>query len=788
MVSAPGIASPVSTGGAGSDFERKVGASFLVSALLRSACRGFASGTVTDVQFQRQFEDEPADDIKVLCNLPSGQAKLTLQVKRDLTFGEKDPIFDEVITALWETFKDSEFNKDYDRFGIAIALESKRLTEFRSALAWARLSTSSADFFARMNHPRLSNKNQRNFTELLRKKVTRISGLPADDDTVWSFMSHFELLTFDFETSGSRDELFAITILRYHLPPDRAERAAGIFAKVVDYAAEGHRAAGSFDNATHTAALARDGEILEPPQDCRRDLSRLAEHSRLILQGIVAEVGGLHLPRQDVRQRLEVARSRSSLLIAGAPGVGKSAFLREMAEGALISGGAFVLSGDRVSGGSWDAFAATLQLERPLRDLLGAVELVAPTPLLFVDGIDRAIGGDAREVLNDLLREIRSQRAARQWTLLFTCRDANVTEVYAWLCPEASLGLELQNVPGLSDDELAIVADEVPRLAPLMQAGHLKDVLRIPFFLRLLADPRAFPAGSLDLVATENDVARVWWDRIVGPDRSRQQLLLDFGERLLAETRHDVFLQVLAAEAVAGLEADTVLVRDARRDAFRFCHDLFEDWVYLRLLRQRESDVTAFLRSMGEPLALQRAVQLFGAALLEEDETGAMWAAALKTVEEVGALLPRWRQALLTAPFASTRGAEILSRAKPTLLQDGALRLRDLLRALRTVAVYPNLDMLPIAIKIAASPEEAASLLYVQPLPQVSVWSVVLPWIVAEARAFPLSVRSELVQVLALWQTQPFRGSPYRVEIAQIADEWLRAAEAPPSFDYANHA
>lgn len=774
------VASPISTGGGGGDFERRVGAAYLVSALLRSGCRGITSGTVTEVRFQRLFEGEPADDIKVLCDLPAGQAKLTLQVKHDLTFGEKDPVFNEVITALWETFKDSAFKKGHDRFGIAMALEAKRVSEFQSALTWARTSTGGADFFARINQPGQSNPHQRFFTDLLRKKLTSISGLRADDDTVWSFMSQFDLLTFDFETSGSRDELSAVTSLRYHLPSDRADRATGIFAKLMDYAAEGHRTAGSYDRATLSARLARDGETLSPPRDCHDDLARLAEHGRLILRGIGSDIGGLHLPRQDERQRLEAALSRSSLLLVGAPGVGKSAFLRDVAGPALDSGSALVLSGDRIGGRSWDEFAGTLQLKRPLRDILSAVELKTATPLLVVDGIDRARSAEAQQVLNDLLRAIRNPDAARPWTLFFTCRDANVAAVLAWICPEAAMGLELETAPSLSDRELAFVVAKVLRLAPLTQAEHLQDVLRIPFFLRLLADPRALPVGSLNRVATENDVARIWWEGIVGPDRRRQLLLLELGARLLSTKGHEVLLQELAAESVAGLEADGVLLREAGRDAFRFSHDLLEDWVYLRLLRQRESDVPAFLRAEGEPLTLQRSVQLFGAALLEEDETGARWAVTLNELEEDSALLPRWRQAFLTAPFASTRAAELLDRVNSTLLRDDASRLRDLLRALRTVAVFPNLQFLPIAKRIAESPEELESLLYAQPLPQISIWSAVIPWLVGTARTLPLSVRAELVQAFALWQVQAPKNAPHRLDIAGIADEWLRAAEEPP--------
>jgi hypothetical protein len=418
-------------------------------------------------------------------------------------------------------------------------------------------------------------------------------------------------------------------------------------------------------------------------------------------------------------------------------------------------------------------------LKRPLRDILGAIELATAVPVLVVDGIDRAEGPEAQEVLNDLFREVLSRRSARPWSLILTSREGNVAALSTWICPEAAVGLQLRTIPTLSDAELAIVAEQVPSLAPLTHAEHMQDVLRIPFFLRQLADPRASLVMSQDSVSTENDVAKIWWERIVGPSRARQQLLLELGTRLLSTTGHEVLLQDLNVEPVAGLETDAVLIREAGRDSFRFSHDVLEDWVFLRLLRQRESDVTVFLHSQNEPLALRRALQLFGAALLEEDATGVRWATALRAVEDDTTLLPRWRQAILTAPFATTRGTQVLARAASTLLLDDAVRLRELLRALGTVAVYPNLQLLPIAAAIADSPEEAMTLLYAQPLPRIPVWTTVLPWLVAEARALPLSVRGELVSVFALWQSQAPSGSPHRAEIAQLADQWLREAEDP---------
>jgi hypothetical protein len=120
-----GVASPISTGGAGTDFERRVGAYYLAGTLVGSIPRGMKSGITREVRFQRLYQNEPLDDLIIISSLPSAEAKLALQLKRHLTFGDKDEIFDAVMKACWQTFASTEFDNSIDRFGVGLALFEK---------------------------------------------------------------------------------------------------------------------------------------------------------------------------------------------------------------------------------------------------------------------------------------------------------------------------------------------------------------------------------------------------------------------------------------------------------------------------------------------------------------------------------------------------------------------------------------------------------------------------------------------------------------------------------------
>lgn len=90
---------PFLTGGGGDDFQFQVGAYYLAGLLLRHVPRGLDAGTLAEVRFQRLYEGEPLDDLVCVADNATGQAKLALQIKNDLTFGEKDELFNEVMAA-----------------------------------------------------------------------------------------------------------------------------------------------------------------------------------------------------------------------------------------------------------------------------------------------------------------------------------------------------------------------------------------------------------------------------------------------------------------------------------------------------------------------------------------------------------------------------------------------------------------------------------------------------------------------------------------------------------------
>jgi hypothetical protein len=783
------VASPFSTGGGGSEYEDFVGGYYLAMMLLQVVPRGQGTAVIDrEVQFQSLYRGEPVDDIVVRFSLPQREIKLAIQCKRDLTFGVKDQQFDDVIHACWDTFTESSFSRGFDRFGIALGLYSKNIDEYyKTTLTWARTSTTAEDFLKRLSQKGLGNQSQSQFVDLIRTKLDNYAGRKVSDEDLWQFLRSMVLLHFDFQQDDSRDQTYTIDLLSYALPAEQKARASDLFQQLVRYAATANRTGGSFDRITLTERLIGDGFSLLPTRDCRQDLERLEEHANFILRDIRADIGGLVLNRTqaltDIQEHLHTA---TLLELVGAPGVGKSAILKALIEQYKGESPPIVLSWDRLSGIGWNGFAQILQLSQPLHELLLAIS-GSSSPCVFIDGVDRITDEGARKVVNDLLRSIAelsfTDTGSKRWKVIVSARMENFADLNVWLDWRALGQPDIVQIEKLTEEEFHLIVEHRPHLIPLLSFPHLEPIVRNLFMLRILDDRRMLVGSNgFPSVATEIEVSKAWWERLVGLTesnvelgRARQQALLTFGKQCISHPERRIACEYIAANILLSLESDGILLRDADRDVYRLSHDVLQDWIFFRVLDQHREDFTEYLQEIDEPLGLLRGVQLLGTFLLERQET-TTWIQLMQKIEQVSSLAPKWRQALLMAPIRSPQARQLLDQVKPFLLQGHAQLLIELLTLMRTVEVTPDYSLLPIIEKLGEDQVSQLSLLLSRPVPNWLSWLPLIDWFLAQTENWSNEVRVEMARLMELWLQQTPYGWRYRKEIGTLAFRWLEEA------------
>jgi hypothetical protein len=775
-------ASPFSTGGGGEKLQDLVGAYYLTALLLRQTPRGLESGTTNRVRFQRLYEGEPMDDLICDAVSASGHRKLALQLKNDVTVGEKSARFAEVIGACWRTFRASGFQPGSDRMGFGLGINQTVVSRhYQRVLHWARNSDSASSFLSRVKRPKLASEEMRAFVSLVRKKLDAANGSPVSDEDLWGFLRSLVMLDFDLLQVGSRDRAHALDCLQRMFPPGHAPGAAELFTCLKEVAGDAAIAAGEFDLTTLTRKLQELGFSVMPGVDCREDLEVLDAIGTSVLGDIRVDIGGVRLDRTALIEQPEGdARDASLLLLVGPPGVGKSGTWRGLVELHRLQGPSLVLSADRLEGKGWLGFAALRGIRRSLEQLLLAVG-THPMPCLFIDGLDRIEDEGARRVVNDLLRTanrvLTTATGVRRWWCVATSREGSLDRL-KWLDRDAVRNVSTARVPELGEAERKHVASHHAQLWPLVTDQRLEPVMSNAFFLDLLTDRRFTGGTAAEFPSTEAALSDVWWERIVGLDgtadgKERQQSLIEAARRAIASPFRKFPDSGLPPTAMSSLEGDVVLRREAGRNVYRFAHDLLEDWSLIRLLDQHAHELPRFIVEAGEPSGMSRSVQLLGCWHFEREPTPDAWATLLGDIERNPSLAPRWRQAMLAAPLLSSRLEELLVKAADILLADEGRLLLDLLRHVRTSEIDVDPAMQRLARGLAKTPEEAVALAARFPVPRWRIWYGVLRWLLARAGSLPAPVLDESLRLMETWQEKSPPDTPLRREIGQLALQLL---------------
>ena len=808
-----GLSNPFSTGGGGVTFEQLVGASYLVSLLVGEIPRGVDWGTIKDVRFQDRWHECLLDDIVVTSTDGDTERKLALQVKHELTFSDSDSNkeFTRVMDDCWKTFNSSlgwEFNQETDRLGIGIGVyQTKVDRHLRPLLEWARTSKDSSEFLRKVST--VSSNEKRKYRDIIRNLLSKSKGSDVTDDEIWKFLRCLVVIHFDLENGGSRDSIYCWNHLLDQLKNRDEGQAKSLFNTLTSIVAEYARSAGSIDASTLRAKIPSSITLKDHP-NFTSDIARLRGHTDIVLEAIPDTIGGkVQLPRTELLERIETSiKENEVVVITGEPMAGKSVLLKLLANRLRSEGRVIALSVERLSGTTIERFLHDINIQNDFRNILFATG-TAPLRCILIDGLERVgYNEDKKRVLNDLIIEVHKynisviSKGGHQdncWKIVFTCRELEATNVLLHLETRKNLAdtsLEMVKVRSLSDDEVAEVVDQLPKLKELASQGHLKELLSFPLVLDILTLPDISPPSEgIPPVLTETWLLDWFWKEVVrlgdefrldkGKPDTREQLLIRIARQSL---KGDNFISVsndMDSEAVSGVVSDRLIIREDNH--IRFAHDVYEDWALALLLKHNNRDIPGFLTEIGEPLRLVRAFRLYASGLLEVKQSPETWLNLLDALEGKHTLSPRWYQIALTAPLFSPLLNEILPRIRPCLFESDAALLSKFLKALRTICVQPS----PRAYATFGDlpPAELEKYLAYWTIPIWKQWAPVIRLVLQNPSVINDGVVLEFSHIAEKWMTNTEKDQLFRKEIANISlkilnDDLLQSYKDEPRDQY----
>ena len=715
------VASAISTGGGGEQFEQHVAAFALGLLLVRGMPPVLADASVAEVLLQTRHQGWHTDDLLVVGKRSDGSRRqLALQAKRSFRVSAGYDECRKTVVGMWNDFLSDRFDEAHDQLAVAtLHGTSVLLRDFVALLECARASTDADDFAHRLSLDGFLSAKAKEQNRAVRGILADVGGGPPDEKAYWRFLRVVNVLSFDLNTPTSQTQAWVVSLLAACMRDGSAsvEAAQATWASLLACAGEGRPAAKGYSREDLPQELqARHAPV---PGSDRGGLAALVEHGKTVRDGIRATVGeGYAVDRTGMVQALgEQLGAHRVVIVSGAAGSGKSALAQALLAQVhdrcpVLAFQAVELATAHIDETLGNA-QTTLNAQRLFALLAGADRKV-----VFVDSVERLLEHEVRDGFAQLLQLAGTDPSTR---VLLTVRDYSLETVRNALIP-VGFEAEIFEVAALTDAELDSVAAGVPALAEPLGHAPLRAFLRTPYLVDLASRLRW---GEASLPATLRKFRKKVWRELIrdeghaagGMPGRRERAFLDIAWRRAVQLRPFVAPRVDDPEALGALRGDSLVATSPDSAAvYAVTHDVLEDWGVLRRIDERFAEsgdsLSALEETVGGYPALRRGLRQWLAERFEErpDEARAL---VLDVIAD-GDVAAHFRDDCLVAALLSESAAGFVEGCRPRIARGdlGLLdRLTQVLRlACRESPKWFDVPGLPSQMLVPTGPAWAPAL------------------------------------------------------------------------------
>jgi hypothetical protein len=681
---------PYASGAGGSDFERRVAAGFVCSAMVGVPIPPLAHSPVK-IWLQAAHLNCGFDDL-VLESVESdkSQQRVFVSVKSTISPRTSDPEFADVISKAWNDWQaGTSFGRNKDVFLLVAATSrSPRIHLLGKLTDIARASADRADFENRLSREGYIHSAVRDLHPEITGVIEEETQAKPDGEQLRQFLSRFYVSTFDFDQEASQDKSRVIGVLKLATESRDEEAAVSCWNAVFESISMTTPKAKVFSVVEFESIAHKYGLKVDTSVRIRTWLTNLRAHCRMTRNGITSLLSNhRHITRQGALGDIwDALPENQCILVTGPAGSGKSALAIEAAEKFAKPENVFCFQSEELAHPHLDA---ALQAGG-LRDL-NAEEWSDSLPfeprVLLIESLERLLQSTgSRETLTQLLRIVV---ADRRWRVIVTCRDYLTDHVRdAWITPA---GWNLVRVPllGLLELKEAISDSGIPDL--WLKQSAVWDALRNLKWLDLTIRAAqqikgAIPASSW---ATLADWRNFVWRQLLNPeiDSRGQELLVRIGIQRATSGSAWVTVDSTSLAVAEQLKVQGILRKnDIFPDRYRPEHDMLEDWALLFHVRREFADHAShpaelFVR-FGSHLMVRRAFRQFLGELLESDKLSE-GVSFIRQVFTEASCAKEWREEVVIALLGSSCAIEALHQTQDFWTDASGEGLRMLCHLLR---------------------------------------------------------------------------------------------------------
>ena len=678
-------------GGGGTNFEQLVQTAFLTTLIIHGNAPCLDSGELSEVALQVTNRGYETDDFMVTAKSASGEHRILIQVKHDISFTVGNEIFKEVINAFWKDYNNTSiFDKSKDKLIIIKnGLTKDERNHLKSLFNWAKNHVTEADFITEVN--RIKGKKDRLdvFREVLKEANNNTY---LTDKELWEFLKCVDVLEYDFLNEGSIDKTYFLNLIKLSKNKKSAATEKEIWDSIFAYVATLNPNGGSV-----TLESIRDKDFFQHFGNTHltpyfKAVEKLKSDSNEILRPIKTYIGKgeneFHLQRSELREKILVGLSNSQLtIVTGKPGVGKSAEIKETLEKDYPNASVFVFRADQFNESTLANVFSSQGVNETIQDIFSCISLI-PEKIIFVDSLEKLLEADPECAFKQLLALLKEHPEIK---LIASSRK------YAIDLITLKFGIDKDNIyiidiPTLNEEELKLVAEKFPQLNSVLKNDKVNKLLQSPKYLDFSILAIGKTNDDYTNVSLTEFKDKLWNSLVVdstntknGLPIKREEAFKEIAVKRAREMKLFTRPDKSDAEAIACLENDEIVFQENNNRKYSPTHDILEDWALVKYVSSKFEDFPNpkdFFSNLGNEPAIRRAFRLWVEDYLidNNDKINELIKVTIadQTIEKY------WTDELLVAVFKSENSNSFFTSFEKELLEGNSVFFNRCLHIIKT--------------------------------------------------------------------------------------------------------